>query len=56
MDKNTFPELKNWTYNTKKEFIHTTDLADKTKLIVVNRINSNFKELFENTFKNKKLD
>lgn len=54
--KNTFPELKNWTYNTKKEFIHTTDLADKTKLIVVNRINSNFKELFENTFKNKKLD
>lgn len=51
--KNTFPELKNWTYNTKKEFIHTTDLADKTKLIVVNRINSNFKELFENTFKNK---
>lgn len=53
--KNTFPELKDWSYNSKKEFIHTTDLADKTKLIIVNSTNSNFQDLFEKTFKNKQI-
>lgn len=53
--KNTFPELKNWTYNAQKEFIDTIDLADKTKLIIVNCIHSSFQDLFEETFKNKQI-
>lgn len=54
--KNTFPELKNWTYNAKKEFIDTIDLADKTKLIIVNSINSTFQDLFEKRFENKQMN
>ena len=54
--KNTFPELKNWTYNAQKEFIDTIDLADKTKLIIVNSINSTFQDLFEKRFENKQMN
>lgn len=53
--KNSFPELKNWNYNDKSEFVYTTSLQDKTKLIVINRITTPFIELFEKEFKNKRI-
>lgn len=53
--KNTFPELKNWSYNAKNEFVYTTTLKDKTKLIVLNRLTTPFVELFEKEFKNKRV-
>lgn len=53
--KDTFPELENWNYNTKNEFVYTTSLRDKTKLIVINRITTPFIELFEKEFKNRRI-
>ena len=53
--KETFPELKNWKYNAKHEFVYTTTLEDKTRLIVINRLKTPFIELFEREFKNKRI-
>lgn len=51
--KKTFPELRNWKYEAKKEFIFTSILNDKTKLIIINNTNRNFEKLLENQFSNK---
>lgn len=56
MVKNTFPELNSWIYNPKKEFIHTEDLEDKTKIIIVNSISTVPEKLLEQTFKNRKVE
>lgn len=51
--KNTFPELKRWSYNAKNEFIYKKLLNDKTYIIIVNNTKGNFEKLFNATFENK---
>jgi hypothetical protein len=36
--KKKFPELKDWIYKPKKDFLYSTFLADKTHLIIINDI------------------
>jgi len=38
--KETFPELKKWSYHADKEFSHTQFLADKTQLYIINQLKS----------------
>lgn len=56
MIKSTFEELKNWKISAQKEFVHTINLEDKTKLIIINQLSSSIDELFNSNFKNKKLE
>jgi len=56
MIKNTFEELKNWKISAQKEFVHTINLEDKTRLIIINQLSSSIDELFNTNFKNKKLE
>lgn len=53
--KNTFPELREWSYNAEDEFIYTSTLTDKTKLIIVNNPNDNFEKIFGETYNNKRI-
>lgn len=53
--RDTFPELKNWSYDAENEFIHTSILNDKTKIIVVNSTKGDFEKLFDDTFENKRI-
>ena len=50
MISSNFPELKNWKFNPKKDFIYTTALNDKTKLIIVNAVKQTGQELWLETF------
>lgn len=34
--RKTFPELKQWQYNARKDFVYTIRLQDKTRLFVIN--------------------
>jgi len=54
--KNTFDELKNWKFNLKQEFTYPIDLKDKTKLIIINQHKSTIDEMFNDNFKDKKLE
>jgi|GEM_PF-917047 len=54
--KATFPELKNWKYKEHKEFAYTVNLQDKTKLIIVNRHTTTLDKLFDNNFKNRRIE
>lgn len=56
MIKSTFEELKNWKISAQKEFVHTVNLEDKTRLIIINQLSSSIDELFNTNFKNKKLE
>ena len=56
MIKSTFEELKNWNFSPQKEFVHTINLEDKTRLIIINQLSSSIDELFNTNFKNKKLE
>lgn len=42
--KNTFPELKTWKYDVKKEFNHTVFLNDKTHLYIFNQYQTSTKK------------
>ena len=53
--KTIFPELKEWKYKVKNEFVYTTDLQDKTKLIIVNKHSSTLDELFDKNLKNGRI-
>lgn len=54
--KNTFDELKKWKFSLQKEFVYSTDLKDKTKLIIINQHKSTIDEIFNENFKDKKLN
>lgn len=54
--KATFPELKNWKYKVQKEFAYTVNLKDKTKLIIVNRHTTTLDKLFDDNFKNRRIE
>lgn len=54
--KQTFPELKNWKYKEHKEFAYTLNLKDKTKLIIVNRHTTTLDKLFDDNFKNRRIE
>lgn len=54
--KSAFPELTNWQFNGQEEFVYTTTLKDKTKLIIVNSLRTKLEELFENGFKNNRIE
>ncbi len=54
--KATFPELKNWKYNAQQEFVYSTNLQDKTKLIIVNKHSTTIDELLEKNFKNNRIE
>lgn len=45
--KNTFPELKNTRFKSKKEFAFTIFLDDKTQLYIFNRQTSSLSDLFQ---------
>ena len=53
--KTIFPELKEWKYKVKKEFVYTKDLQDKTKLIIVNKHSSTLDEVFDKNLKNGRI-
>jgi hypothetical protein len=54
--KTLFPELKKWKYKVKNEFVFTTDLQDRTKLIIVNKHSSTLDELFDKNFINRRIE
>src|SRR5690606_10666613 len=54
--KMAFPELKNWKYKEHKEFVYTVNLQDKTKLIIVNRYTTTLDKLFDDNFKNRRIE
>src|SRR5690606_27185854 len=54
--KNTFDELKKWKFSLQKEFVYSTDLKDKTKLIIINQHKSTNDEIINENFKKKKLN
>ncbi|MDR2206845.1 MAG: hypothetical protein LBE36_11905 [Flavobacteriaceae bacterium] len=54
--KSIFPELKNLKYNARKEFVYTADLQDKTKLIIINKHSTSLEKLFDDNFKNRKIE
>ena len=56
MVKSIFPELKNWSYDPNKEFVHIENLKDKTKLLIVNSIGQETNQLLEKTFENGKIE
>lgn len=45
--KNTFPELKDWTYNLDKEFNHRVFLKNKTQLYIINQFQTPTGQLIE---------
>jgi hypothetical protein len=45
--KNTFPELKTWKYEAKKEFTHQVFLNDKTQLFIINQHQSKTATFFQ---------
>lgn len=45
--KEAFPELKDWKYNPKKEFAYTIWLKDKTRLFLINQLNTPLGQLIE---------
>lgn len=45
--KQAFPELKDWKYKAKQEFIYAVQLQDKTQLIVVNAITSGLEKMLQ---------
>lgn len=55
MLKDNFLELKNIKFNDKKEFIEAIDLADKTKMIIINRTKSTTEELIKKYFPENKI-
>ena len=54
--KTIFPELKDWKYKAQQEFVYTTILQDKTRLIIVNRHATTLDELLKKSFKNNRID
>ncbi len=54
--KAIFPELKNWKYKAEQEFVYTTNLQDKTKLIIVNRHTTTLDKIFDDNFKNRRIE
>lgn len=54
--KNAFTALKNWSFKAESEFVYTTILADKTRLIIVNNTNDNLEELLDHSFNNKRIE
>lgn len=54
--KAMFPELKNWKYKRGKEFVYTVNLQDKTKLIIVNKHTTSLDKLFDDNFKNGRIE
>lgn len=54
--KLTFPELKNWKFKSQNEFVYTVNLQDKTKLIIINKHTTTLDKLFDDNFKNKKIE
>lgn len=42
--KKNFPELKDWKFKAKKDFLYSAFLSDKTHLIIVNVVNSPLSE------------
>ncbi len=56
MVKNAFPELKNWKYDANLEFVHFENLADKTKLIIVNAKEQGTFQVLEKKFENRKIE
>lgn len=54
--KLTFPELKNWKYKAQNEFAYSINLKDKTKLIIVNRYTTTIDKLFDDNFKNRRIE
>jgi hypothetical protein len=56
MIRQTFPELKDQPFDSGKDFIYTTATNDKTKLILINSLNGDWKGLFEKTFKKGRLN
>jgi hypothetical protein len=45
--KNSFPVLKKWQYDAKKEFVHKVFLEDKTHLFIINQYNSETETFFQ---------
>lgn len=45
--KSKFPELKNWKYDTDKEFAYKILLNDKSQLIILNQKKSTIQDLFK---------
>jgi hypothetical protein len=54
--KKTFPELENWKCKSKNDFIYISNLDDKTKLIIVNSIKNNPKNMLNKKFDNRKIN
>lgn len=54
--KTTFPELKNWKYNAQNEFTYTVNLEDKAKLIIINRHKTSLDKLFDDNFKERRIE
>lgn len=54
--KATFPELKNWKYKAQKEFVYTVNLKEKTKLIIINKHATSLEKLFDDNFKNRRIE
>jgi hypothetical protein len=54
--KNTFIELEGWKFTPQKEFVYTTSLRDKTRLIIINICSTKFEPMFESAFKKKRID
>lgn len=53
--KASFPELAKWTYAASKDFVYSIDLADRTKLLIINRRIKSLETLFSENFKDGKL-
>jgi len=53
--KNNFKEVKDIKFDPKKEFVEVADLADKTKLIIINKHTSSVEVLMESAFKDRKI-
>ena len=49
-------ELSAWNYDAEIDFVKTFDLDDKTKLFIVNSVNTSPEVLLNNTFPNKKIE
>lgn len=54
--RNSFTELNKTEFNADKEFAWTTDLADRTKLIIVNQLSSSIEELFAKNFQHRRIE
>jgi len=54
--KTTFPKLKNWKYKAEKEFTYVVNLQDKTKLIIINKHATTLDKLFDDSFRNRRIE